>query len=76
MQGRIATTPFVVYPPGIAAIVPGELLNERAQPMIDYLKMFETCFNTFPGFDVEIQGIYKEVDAAGRIALYTYVASE
>jgi ornithine decarboxylase/arginine decarboxylase len=45
--GRIATTPFVVYPPGIATIVPGERLTERAQPMIDYLKMFETCFNTF-----------------------------
>ena len=76
LLGRIATTPFVVYPPGIAAIVPGELLTEKAQPMIDYLKMFETCFNTFPGFDVEIQGVYKEVDAAGRIRLFTYVVSE
>jgi ornithine decarboxylase len=74
--GRIATTPFVVYPPGIATIVPGERLTERAKPMIDYLKMFETCFNAFPGFDVEIQGVYKEVDAAGRIGLYTYVVAE
>jgi ornithine decarboxylase len=41
ISGRIATTPFVVYPPGIAAIVPGERLNAKAQPMIDYLKMFE-----------------------------------
>ena len=49
IAGRIATTPFVVYPPGIATIVPGERLTERAQPMIDYLKMFETCFNLFPG---------------------------
>ncbi len=76
IAGRIATTPFVVYPPGIATIVPGERLTERARPMIDYLKMFETCFNTFPGFDVEIQGVYKEVDAQGRIGLYTYVATE
>lgn len=76
IAGRIATTPFVVYPPGIATIVPGERLTERAQPMIDYLKMFETCFNTFPGFDVEIQGIYRKVDANGRIRLYTYVVSE
>ncbi|MGA7809451.1 MAG: amino acid decarboxylase, partial [Bradyrhizobium sp.] len=76
IKGRIATTPFVVYPPGIAAIVPGERLTERAQPMIDYLKMFETCFNLFPGFDVEIQGVYKEIDAAGRIRLHTYVVSE
>ncbi|WP_424627948.1 Orn/Lys/Arg decarboxylase N-terminal domain-containing protein [Bradyrhizobium sp. SYSU BS000235] len=76
IAGRIATTPFVVYPPGIATIVPGERLTARAQPMIDYLKMFETCFNTFPGFDVEIQGVYRKIGADGRIRLYTYVVSE
>ena len=41
LYGRIATTLWVVYPPGIATIVPGERLDERAQPMIDYLKVFE-----------------------------------
>ena len=76
IAGRIATTPFVVYPPGIATIVPGERLTARAQPMLDYLKMFQTCFNTFPGFDVEIQGVYRKVDANGLIRLYTYVVSE
>jgi ornithine decarboxylase len=76
IAGRIATTPFVVYPPGIATIVPGERLTGRAQPMIDYLQMFETCFNTFPGFEVEIQGVYREVDASGRVRLHTYVVSE
>ena len=76
IAGRIATTPFVVYPPGIATIVPGERLTERAQPMIEYLKMFEACFNTFPGFDVEIQGLYRETDASGRVRLHTYVVAE
>ncbi|MQT14114.1 Orn/Lys/Arg family decarboxylase [Segnochrobactrum spirostomi] len=76
IAGRIATTPFVVYPPGIATIVPGERLTERAAPMIAYLKMFETCFNTFPGFEVEIQGLYREVDASGRVRLHTYVVAE
>jgi ornithine decarboxylase len=76
IAGRIATTPFVVYPPGIATIVPGERLTSRAQPMIEYLRMFETCFNLFPGFDVEIQGVYRKVDETGRIRLYTYVVSE
>lgn len=76
IAGRVATTPFVVYPPGIATIVPGERLTERAQPMIDYLTMFETCFNSFPGFEVEIQGVYREFDTSGRVKLYTYVASE
>src|SRR6202012_719015 len=76
IAGRIATTPFVVYPPGIATIVPGERLTARAQPMIDYLKMFASCFNTFPGFEVEIQGIYRGLDTDGRIRLYTYVVAE
>jgi ornithine decarboxylase/arginine decarboxylase len=76
IAGRIATTPFVVYPPGIAAIVPGERITERAQPMIDYLRMFEASFNAFPGFEVEIQGVYRETDEAGRVRLHTYVVSE
>ena len=57
---------FVVYPPGIATIVPGERLTERARPMIDYLKMFETKRQLFPGFEAEVQGLYREVDAEGR----------
>ena len=76
IAGRIATTPFVVYPPGIATIVPGERLTARAQPMIDYLRMFEACFNTFPGFEVEIQGVYRETDGSGKVRLHTYVVRE
>ncbi|WP_315770416.1 MULTISPECIES: Orn/Lys/Arg decarboxylase N-terminal domain-containing protein [unclassified Bradyrhizobium] len=76
ISDRIATTPFVVYPPGIATIVPGERLSDRAQPMIDYLKMFERAFNAYPGFEVEIQGLYKELDESGRIRLHTYVCAE
>jgi arginine/lysine/ornithine decarboxylase len=44
--------------------------------MIDYLRMFEASFNSFPGFDVEIQGVYREVDGSGRVRLHTYVVSE
>lgn len=76
IAGRIATTPFVVYPPGIATIVPGERLSERAKPMLDYLQMFERSFNEFPGFEVEIQGVYREFDELGRVRLYTYVVAE
>ena len=65
LEGRIATTLFVVYPPGIATIVPGERLDERARPMIEYLKMFEKSANVFPGFEAEIQGLYREVDESG-----------
>ena len=74
--GRIATTMFVVYPPGIASVVPGERLDERAKPMLDYLLMFEKAANLFPGFDVEIQGIYREVDRNGAVRFHTYVVRE
>ena len=74
--GRIATTMFVVYPPGIASVVPGERLDERAKPMLDYLLMFEKAANLFPGFDVEIQGIYREVDRDGAVRFHTYVVRE
>src|ERR1700677_3956230 len=73
IEGRIATTLFVVYPPGIATIVPGERLDARARPMIEYLKAFERSANLFPGFEAEIQGLYREADSTGAIRFYTYV---
>jgi ornithine decarboxylase len=76
VEGRIATTLWVVYPPGIATIIPGERLCERAKPMLDYLKMFERSANLFPGFEAEIQGMYREIEPDGSIRFYTYVAKE
>jgi ornithine decarboxylase len=73
IEGRIATTLFVVYPPGIATIAPGERIDEKSRPMLDYLKVFERGANLFPGFESEIQGVYREVDSAGAVRLYTYV---
>jgi ornithine decarboxylase len=74
--GRIATTLFVVYPPGIATIVPGERLDDRARPMLDYLKTFERSANLFPGFEAEIQGIYRETEPGGTVRFYTYVVRD
>jgi ornithine decarboxylase len=74
--GRIATTLFVVYPPGIATIVPGERLDERARPMLEYLLMFERSANLFPGFEAEVQGIYRETGPDGTVRFYTYVVRE
>lgn len=44
--------------------------------MIDYLKMFERSANVFPGFEAEVQGLYREVDEKGAIRFYTYVVRE
>ena len=54
----------------------GRAASARARPMIDYLKMFERSSNLFPGFDAEIQGVYREADASGAVRFYTYVVRE
>ena len=65
-KGAIATTLFVVYPPGIATIVPGERLG-RARAADDRLSQdVRARRQLFPGFEAEIQGLYREVDAARR----------
>ena len=76
IQGRIASTLMLVYPPGIPTVLPGERLSEEAGPMLEYLKVFERGANLFPGFDNEIQGVYRKVEPDGRIRFHTYVVRE
>jgi len=73
VEGRIAATLALVYPPGIGVVVPGERYDMRALPMLTYFKMFERAGNLFPGFENEIQGIYREAQPDGTARLYTYV---
>ena len=76
ISGRIAATLALVYPPGIGVVVPGERYDERALPMLDYFRMFEEGGNRFPGFENEIQGIYRKEESDGTVRLYTYVVKE
>jgi ornithine decarboxylase len=76
VSGRVAATMALVYPPGIGIVIPGERWDERAAPMIAYLKLFEESYALFPGFANEIQGVYPEEDQDGRVRLFTYVIKE
>ncbi|WP_339774826.1 Orn/Lys/Arg decarboxylase N-terminal domain-containing protein [uncultured Thalassospira sp.] len=76
LETRIAATLTVVYPPGIGVMVPGERYSKHARPQLDYFRMFEENDNLFPGFEYEIQGIYKEHDNKGRVVYHTYVVRE
>ena len=51
------------------------MLGATASPMIEYLKVFEQAANLFPGFDTEVQGLYRETKD-GRMRFYTYVVRE
>jgi ornithine decarboxylase len=84
IEGRIAATLGLVYPPGIAVVVPGERYGEAAGAgvagqsgaMLDYFRMFEAVGNLFPGFESEIQGLYRKTAPDGSVRLYTYVIME
>ena len=75
LAGRIAASLIVVYPPGIAIMVPGERFAADSAATA-YLRLFEDSDNAFPGFESEMQGIFPQRDAAGRLRYYTYVVAE
>jgi arginine/lysine/ornithine decarboxylase len=67
---------MLVYPPGIATIIPGERVGRQSAPMIDYLLAFEQAENAFPGLGTEIQGVYRDIQPDGRIRFKTYVVKQ
>lgn len=72
--GRIAATLIVVYPPGIAVMVPGERFAEDSAATA-YLRLFEESDNLFPGFESEMQGVYTR-RCGDRVRYFTYVVRE
>jgi ornithine decarboxylase len=75
LAGRIAASLIVVYPPGIAIMVPGERFAADSAA-VGYLRLFEESDNLFPGFESEMQGIFPRRDENGRLRYYTYVVKE
>ncbi len=74
VAGRVAANLVVVYPPGIAIMVPGERFAEDSAA-VAYLRLFEESDNRFPGFGSEMQGIFPRRED-GRLRYYTYVVTE
>jgi arginine/lysine/ornithine decarboxylase len=74
LSGRIAATLIVVYPPGIAVMVPGERFAEDSAATA-YLQLFEDSDNLFPGFESEMQGVYPR-QCGKRLRYFTYVVRE
>lgn len=61
MSGRIPAVMMVPYPPGIPIIMGGEILNDRAKPIHDYLLTRQAFENRFPGYEGDIHGVEREV---------------
>ena len=55
--GRIQAVMMVPYPPGIPVIMGGEIFNEKAEPILDYLLTRQQFEETFPGYEGDIHGV-------------------
>ena len=57
MKGRIPAVMTVPYPPGIPVMMGGEVMNDKAQPIFDYLTARQDFENVFPGYESDIHGV-------------------
>ena len=76
LDGRVAATLCVLYPPGIPVIVPGERFDRAVHPIVEYLQIFERWAETFPGFENEMQGVVKTAAADGGAMYGVYCVTE
>jgi len=56
----VAAVMLVPCPPGVPLMMGGELLDRRAQPILDYLETFEAFEEAFPGYEGAIHGMERE----------------
>ena len=56
-SGRIQAVMMVPYPPGIPVIMGGEIFNEKAEPILDYLLTRQQFEEAFPGYESDIHGV-------------------
>lgn len=57
MMGRIPAVMVVPYPPGIPIMMGGEIMNKKARPIFDYLRLRQDFENKFPGYESDIHGV-------------------
>ncbi|MCU7999614.1 ornithine decarboxylase SpeF [Shewanella sp. SM101] len=73
IEGRIAAEGALPYPPGVLCMVPGEIWGGSVQR---YFLALEDGINLLPGFSPELQGVYLENTADGKIQAMGYVLNK
>lgn len=61
MMDRVPAVMMVPYPPGIPIIMGGEILNEIARPIFEYLVARQDFEREFPGYEGDIHGVERDV---------------
>ena len=57
IRGRSLAVMLVPYPPGIPIMMGGEQVDEKAEPIVEYLLAREKFENQFPGYESDIHGV-------------------
>lgn len=71
IKDRVPAVMVVPYPPGIPIMMGGEILNERANAIYEYLKLREEFENLFPGNESDIHGVTR-VEKDGKKLFQIY----
>lgn len=75
MMGRIPAVMIVPYPPGIPIMMGGEIMNEKAKPIYNYLKLRQDFENDFPGYESDIHGV-ERIERDGDLFFTTMCVKE
>ena len=67
LEGRVTVGLVTPYPPGIPLLIPGEVFNSQ---IVDYLKFARDFAKQCPGFETDIHGLVKQLDAKGEVRFY------
>ncbi|MBO4632502.1 MAG: hypothetical protein J5858_11320 [Lentisphaeria bacterium] len=59
-MGRIQAVMMVPYPPGIPVIMGGEIFNDKAAPILEYLLARQNFEEAFPGYEGDIHGVERK----------------
>jgi len=67
LEGRVTGVLLTPYPPGIPLLIPGERFNRQ---IVDYLRFARDFNANFPGFETDVHGLVRDVDANGKSWYY------
>ncbi len=71
MHGRVPAVMMVPYPPGIPIMMGGEIMNDKATPILDYLTARQDFENAFPGYESDIHGV-ERIERDGKKFFQTF----
>ena len=75
LKNRIMAIMLVPYPPGIPIMMGGEIMDESALNILDYLTARQNFEMEFPGYTSDIHGV-ERVERNGKILFKTMVIKE